>query len=131
LLSIATDLEEGCFKFWHASTAEWLQGPHSEIVAQLLGLSIKAQARVLEDAAAVAAAAAAADAVSSDGSIAARARPSMMQQQVATSILEPCDVKVSMKNSSDLQDLNVDVSALQLRMSPDVMQLLMHLQQVG
>jgi len=86
---------------------------------------------VLEDAAAVAAAAAAADAVSSDGSSAARARPSMMQQQVATSILEPCDVKVSMKNSSDLQDLNVDVSALQLRMSPDVMQLLMHLQQVG
>jgi len=64
------------------------------------------------------------------GSSAARADANM-QQQVATSILEPCDVTVSMKNKADLQDLTVDVSALQLRMSPDVMQLLMHLQQVG
>lgn len=54
----------------------------------------------------------------------------VVQQEAATSILEPCDVKVTMKSTATVEDLNLDVSALQLRMSPDVMQLVMHLQQV-
>lgn len=49
---------------------------------------------------------------------------------MAISILEPCDIKVGLKSSEAVQDVSVDVSAVQLRMSPDVMQLLQHLQQV-
>lgn len=50
--------------------------------------------------------------------------------EVATGILEPCDVKLVVKQSATVQDYNIDISALQLRLSPDVMQLLLHLQQV-
>lgn len=101
------------------------QGPNSKIVAQLLGLSVKAQTRLLEDAAAAA--------QQDAGQQQAQDQPpqaGQQQQQVATSILEPCDVRVTMKADEAVQDMNVDVSALQLRMSPDVMQLLLHLQQV-
>jgi len=121
------------------------QGTTSKIVAQLIGLSIKAQTRRLEDAAAAASAAAqrGPPASHSDGSSGKAQQPTsqeqpvqamqqqQQQQQVATSILEPCDIRVSMKADDAVQDINVDVSALQLRMSPDVMQLLLHLQQVG
>jgi hypothetical protein len=120
------------------------QGPKSKIVAQLLGLSVKAQTRLLEDvpAAAAAAAAAAAGAPAQSGTSQQQQQQSeqpaqsghthqqQQQQQVATSILEPCDVRVTLKADDAVQDMNVDVSALQLRMSPDVMQLLLHLQQV-
>jgi hypothetical protein len=115
------------------------QGPNSKIVAQLLGLSVKAQTRLLEDDTAAAAAAAAA--AQQEGSQhtqpyeqptqPAHRQTSQQQQQVATSILEPCDVRVTVKADEAVQDVSVDVSALQLRMSPDVMQLLLHLQQVG
>lgn len=107
-----------------------VQGPNSKIVAQLLGLSVKAQTRLLEDAAAA----------QQDGgqqqpqeqpTQTGQAQPSQQQrQQVATSILEPCDVRVTVREDEAVQDVSVDVSALQLRMSPDVMQLLLHLQQV-
>ncbi len=117
-----------------------LQGPNSKIVAQLLGLSVKAQTRLLEDAEAAAATAAkqaSAQPVQAqqqqpqaDQDQATQGLPAQQQQQVATSILEPCDVHVTMKSDEAVQDMNVDVSALQLRMSPDVLQLLMHLQQV-
>lgn len=125
------------------------QGPTSKIAAQLLGLSVKAQTRLLEDAEAAAAAAAkqpaepaasgkqqpqTAQQQPSQGAPAQQQQPPhqppQQQQQVATSILELCDVHVTMKADESVQDINVDVSALQLRMSPDVLQLLMHLQQV-
>jgi hypothetical protein len=115
-----------------------VQGPNSKIIAQLLGLSVKVQTRLLEDRAAAAAAAAAAQ---QDGGQQQRQEQAtqpahgqtlqQQQQQVATSILEPCDVRVTVKADEAVQDVSVDVSALQLRMSPDVMQLLLHLQQVG
>jgi hypothetical protein len=63
-----------------------------------------------------------------DGS-APRYRP-RLTQEVATSILEPCDVRLVLKASQAVQDVALDVSALQLRMSPDVMQLLLHLHKV-
>jgi vacuolar protein sorting-associated protein 13A/C len=126
-----------------------MQGANSEVAAQLLGLSVKAQTRLLEDAAAAAAAAtqqperSASGADSSGSGAAADARQPrsgqqqqqqqggvQKQQETATSILEPCDIKVATKSSESVQDVNVDVSAVQLRMSPDVMQLLQHLQQV-
>lgn len=118
-----------------------LQGPNSKIAAQLLGLSVKAQTRLLEDAAAAAAVTQQSSAhtvtgqqqahAAQDQSMQAVPVQQQQQQQVATSILEPCDVHVTMKSDEAVQDMNVDVSALQLRMSPDVLQLLMHLQQVG
>lgn len=121
-----------------------LQGSNSDITAQLLGLSVKAQTRLLKDAAATAAKTAlqhaergGADSSTSSSSAAGSSQPGDRQQQqqqcheVATSILEPCDVKVALKSSEAVQDVNVDVSTVQLRMSPDVLHLLQHLQQVA
>jgi len=49
-------------------------------------------------------------------------------QQVAISILEPCDVTASYKVTEEpaIQDVNLDISDVQLRMSPDVMALITH-----
>ncbi|KIY91741.1 hypothetical protein MNEG_16223, partial [Monoraphidium neglectum] len=47
-------------------------------------------------------------------------------QQVAISILEPCDVTARYRVSETLQDVKLDISDVQLRMSPDVMALIMH-----
>lgn len=104
-----------------------MQGPNADISTQLQGLCVKAQARLLEDASAATAAADTGNSASESSQPKARLSA---DQEVATGILEPCDVKVVMKQSEAVQDLNVDISALQLRMSPDVMQLIMHLQQV-
>jgi hypothetical protein len=121
----------------------YLQGLDSNIVAKLLGLSVKAQTRLLEDSKAHQPGTAAACSTgqqqphqpsAADQASQAGVQPpqqQQQQQQVATSILEPCDVRVTMKSSEAVQDINVDVSALQLRMSPDVLQLLLHLQQVN
>lgn len=98
-----------------------LQGSNADIAAQLQGLCIKAQARMLEDAAG-----AQGETTEPSGTKA----KSSASQEVATGILEPCDVKVVMKQSEAVQDLNIHVSALQLRMSPDVLQLVLQLQQV-
>lgn len=131
-----------------------VQGSDSNLVAHLSGLSVKAQTRLLEDAAAAAAAAEQAEGATSstgapsdtpaapaatavDTSTPASMADAGQQQQrqplqeAATSILEPCDVRVGLKASEAVQDVTVDVGAVQLRLSPDVLQLLQHLQQVG
>jgi hypothetical protein len=111
------------------------QGPDSNIQAKLQGLSVKAQTRLLEDSKAQPGAAGACSSGQqphqhSSAEQGSQAGVPQQQQQVATSILEPCDVRVTMKSTEAVQDISVDVSALQLRMSPDVLQLLLHLQQV-
>lgn len=99
-----------------------MQGNDADVKAELQGLCIKAQARMLEDRSR--------PAVERTDPSGPRSQP-YASQEVATGILEPCDVKVVLKQSEAVQDLNIDVSTLQLRMSPDVMQLVLHLQQVG
>jgi hypothetical protein len=101
-----------------------LQDTDSQITTQLKGLSVKAQSRLLEDAAG-----GVGSTDSEDAPSAASYRPAVAQE-VAISILEPCDVRVVLKASAAVQDVGLDVSALQLRMSPDVMQLLLHLHKV-
>jgi hypothetical protein len=102
-----------------------LQDSNAQLTTQLKGLSVKAQSRLLEDAAG----GAPGPADSVDAPSAASYRPAVAQE-VAISILEPCDVRVVLKASAAVQDVALDVSALQLRMSPDVMQLLLHLHKV-
>jgi hypothetical protein len=105
------------------------QDADSQITTQFKGLAVKAQSRLLEDAAG-SAPTGPTDSMDGPSSSSSSYRP-RLAQEVATSILEPCDVRVVLKASTAVQDVALDVSALQLRMSPDVMQLLLHLHKVG
>jgi len=51
-------------------------------------------------------------------------------ESVQSNILEPCDVEATVKLTDKVQDVSLDVSDIRLRLSPDVLQLALHLQQV-
>lgn len=51
-------------------------------------------------------------------------------QLVQSRILEPCDMSANVKLGPGGQDVSIDISDVQLRMSPDVMQLISHLNKV-
>lgn len=104
-----------------------MQDDSSHITTQLKGLAVKAQSRLLEDAAG--GTPGPTDSIDGPTSSSSSYRP-RLAQEVATSILEPCDVRLVLKGSAAVQDVALEVSALQLRMSPDVMQLLLHLHKV-
>lgn len=109
-----------------------VQGLDQFCAAEIRGLTMKAQTHLLEDAQPDSPTASAHD--KQTGSTAGGADPagvSPRSQQTASSILEPCDITASYKLTSALQDVSMDVTDLRLRVSPDVMQLVLHLQQVG
>jgi hypothetical protein len=112
-----------------------------DVTAALRGLSVKAQAKLLKDSLAISEPSLAPDGTKAEeagtgesgSGPGERVLPSLSrtyQQEHASSILEPCDIRVTVKASERVQDVNVSMDELQLRMSPDVLQLLQHLAQV-
>jgi hypothetical protein len=68
------------------------------------------------------------------GAAAAAAAAIARAQQVAISILEPCDIVATYRvaeSPAPLQDVGLDISDVQLRMSPDVMALVTNHLAVG
>jgi hypothetical protein len=95
----------------------------------MLNLSIKAQARQLEGSAASSIAVPAPVLVSMSVDDYSQEQPPT--DSVAVSILEPCNITLDANMEEGRQQMGVEMSEMRLKMSPDVLQLVQHLQQVG
>jgi hypothetical protein len=54
----------------------------------------------------------------------------VLRQSVAVNILDPVNLVVNTWLSPDRQAVDVEMSALRVKLSPDVLQLILHLQKV-
>ena len=95
----------------------------------MLDLSIKAQARLLEGASSSGAAAPSASLVSMSMDDFSQEQPPT--DSVAVGILEPCNITVDVAMEEGKQQMGVEMSDMRLKMSPDVLQLVQHLQQAS
>lgn len=101
-----------------------LEGSDQMLLAELRGFTIKSQSSLSPMGAS-------SGAVPQPQSLKGMGAVNDGSSSVLSHILEPCNVMVSFTKENNAQNVQLEASELKMKVSPDVLQMLLHMQKVG